>query len=179
MSCEEEEVKQKNLVPFHYTIPTLKSDKNYELEIPIEIPYPGSVSELTQRIITNFKLPCYVEKGKGFTQKILCFTPIFTLITFTELQPSLAEFVKTKTIEFYDEVANETVKKCRSSSIDVEEVIKKWEKLYKEVSYHRVSFWVCVWYLYDIEIFSFRRPWSMEIKEEHRIVKYFLMFIIN
>lgn len=64
MSFEEEEPKKKNLITFHYSIPTLKTNKSYILEIPIEIPYPGLVSELTRRIITNFKLPCYVEKGR-------------------------------------------------------------------------------------------------------------------
>ncbi|XP_065214139.1 protein C12orf4 homolog [Planococcus citri] len=111
MSFEEEEVKRKNLETFNFSIPTLKTNKSYDLEIPVEIPFGGSISELTQRLITHLKLPCFVEK---------------------KLQSSLEEFIQHKTIEYHDDVANTAIEKCRSNEIDVEEVIKKWEKLYKE-----------------------------------------------
>ena len=51
----------------------------------------------------------------------------------TELQSSLDSFVKSKTIEYHDKIAVDALENVRSKTVDVEDVIKKWEKLFKEV----------------------------------------------
>jgi hypothetical protein len=48
---------------FVFKFPTCTTKKEIRLEVPIYIPYSGSIKELTQRLISSFKLPCYVEKG--------------------------------------------------------------------------------------------------------------------
>lgn len=49
---------------FVFKFPTCTTKQEYKLEVPIYIPYSGSMKELTQRLISSFKLPCYVEKGR-------------------------------------------------------------------------------------------------------------------
>jgi hypothetical protein len=49
---------------FVFKFPTCTTKQEYKLEVPIYIPYSGSIKELTQRLITSFKLPCYVERGR-------------------------------------------------------------------------------------------------------------------
>lgn len=107
----EEDTRDKNCEVFHFIIPTLISKQNQTLAVPIEIPYPGLIPELTQRLITSFRLPCYIEE---------------------ELQSSLESFIKVQTIDYYDKVAVKAIENARSNTIDVEDVIKKWEKLFKE-----------------------------------------------
>lgn len=48
---------------FTYVHNVLTCDKDYILEIPIEIPYTRSVNELTDRIINSFRLPIYLKTG--------------------------------------------------------------------------------------------------------------------
>lgn len=62
----EEDTRDKNCEVFHFIIPTLISKQNQTLAVPIEIPYPGLIPELTQRLITSFRLPCYIEEGNIF-----------------------------------------------------------------------------------------------------------------
>ena len=61
----EEDTRPKNYEVFHFTIPSLTSKQDQLLEVPVEIPHPGLTNELTQRLITNFNLPFYVEDGKN------------------------------------------------------------------------------------------------------------------
>ncbi|KAK7603268.1 hypothetical protein V9T40_003267 [Parthenolecanium corni] len=110
MNQEEEKHKQ-HVEVFHYIFPTLTSKKDQILEIPVEIPYPGLVPELTQRILSKFSLPCFIEN---------------------ELQSSLERFIKEKTIEYYDNTAYNAIESARNETLDVEDVIKKWEKLFKD-----------------------------------------------
>jgi hypothetical protein len=49
---------------FVFKFPTCTTKQEYKLEVPIYMPYSGSIKELTQRLISSFKLPCYVEKGR-------------------------------------------------------------------------------------------------------------------
>jgi len=49
---------------FTFKFATCTTKQEYKLEVPIHIPYSGSIRELTQRLITSFKLPCYIEKGR-------------------------------------------------------------------------------------------------------------------
>ena len=41
--------------------------------------------------------------------------------------------MKSKTIEYHDKIAVDALENVRSKTVDVEDVIKKWEKLFKEV----------------------------------------------
>jgi hypothetical protein len=96
---------------FTFKFPTCTTKQEYKLEVPIHIPYSGSIRELTQRLITSFKLPCYIEK---------------------DLLPAVDEFVKEETIKYYDDVSAELIHKTRNGDIDVEEVIRAWEKAFRE-----------------------------------------------
>jgi hypothetical protein len=49
---------------FVFKFPTCTTKQEYKLEVPIYVPYSGSIKELSQRLISSFKLPCYVEKGR-------------------------------------------------------------------------------------------------------------------
>lgn len=40
-------------------------DLLFKLEVPVEIPYPGSTRELVQRILKMFHIPVYLEDGKN------------------------------------------------------------------------------------------------------------------
>lgn len=56
---------QENVVEkkFSFEFPTLTTNEKYQLEVPIHIPFSGNTYELTQRLISMFKLPVYIEKG--------------------------------------------------------------------------------------------------------------------
>ncbi|KAJ9586337.1 hypothetical protein L9F63_020045 [Diploptera punctata] len=96
---------------FVFKFPTCTTNQEYKLEVPIYIPYSGSIKELTQRLISSFKLPCYVEK---------------------DLQPALDSFVKEQTIKYHDDICEKLIESARNDETDVEEVIKAWEKAFKE-----------------------------------------------
>lgn len=96
---------------FLFKFPTCTTNEEYNLEIPLRIPYNGSVKELMHRIMTSFKLPCYVEK---------------------DLLDSLQVAVKELTLKFYDERAEKLIDAACSGDLDVEEIIKNMEKAYKQ-----------------------------------------------
>ena len=52
---------------------------------------------------------------------------------FPDLLPAVDEFVKEQTIKYYDDVSAELIHKTRNGDIDVEEVIRAWEKAFREV----------------------------------------------
>lgn len=54
---------KKHQETFRYTFATLKIPESYIIEIPVEIPFEGSVNELSHRIINGFNLPLYVIEG--------------------------------------------------------------------------------------------------------------------
>ncbi|KAG8040642.1 hypothetical protein G9C98_002638 [Cotesia typhae] len=96
---------------FLFQFPTCTTNQNYTLEIPLKIPYNGSIKELTYRIMSAFKLPCYVKK---------------------DLLNSLEQTVKNWTQNYYDERDEKLIKSARSGEIDLEKIIKNWEKAYRE-----------------------------------------------
>ncbi|XP_069673035.1 FERRY endosomal RAB5 effector complex subunit 3 isoform X2 [Periplaneta americana] len=96
---------------FVFKFPTCTTKQESTVEVPIYIPYSGSIKELTQRIISSFKLPCYVEK---------------------DMQPALDEFVKKETMKYYDDVSEKLIQNAKDGEIDVDEIIKTWEKTFKE-----------------------------------------------
>jgi hypothetical protein len=54
-------------------------------------------------------------------------------IFFSDLQPALVEFVKEQTIKYYDDVSEKLIQSAKNGDIDVEDVIKTWEKAFKQV----------------------------------------------
>jgi len=59
ISAEDKTVERK----FNFTFSACTTDEKYNLEVPIYIPFRGIIGELTQRLISSFKLPVYVEEG--------------------------------------------------------------------------------------------------------------------
>ncbi|KAJ1531758.1 hypothetical protein ONE63_000419 [Megalurothrips usitatus] len=96
---------------FIFEFPTITTEEKYQFEIPIHIPFLGNIYELAQRLITLFKVPVYIEK---------------------DLETELKLFVDKETLRFHDDVAEETLKRAQIGDIDVEDVIKKFERLFKE-----------------------------------------------
>ncbi|XP_076641898.1 FERRY endosomal RAB5 effector complex subunit 3 [Halictus rubicundus] len=108
MNMSEEEHVEKTFV---YKFPTCTTNQEYVLEIPLKIPYYGSIKELMHRIVSSFKLPCYVEP---------------------DLLESLENTIKELTLQFYDERAENALENAMSGNTDIEEIIKNWEKTYKQ-----------------------------------------------
>ncbi|XP_063971996.1 protein C12orf4 homolog [Diachasmimorpha longicaudata] len=95
---------------FVFEFPTCTTNENYTLEIPIKIPYRGNVTEFAYRVMSSFKLPPYVE---------------------TDLMNSLAEAVDKWTQEYYDERDDKLIDAAINGELDVEKIVKEWEKAYK------------------------------------------------
>lgn len=55
------------------------------------------------------------------------------LFCVSDLQPALDKFVKEQTIKYYDDVSEKLIQSTKSGDIGVEEVIKSWEKAFREV----------------------------------------------
>ncbi|XP_015609614.1 protein C12orf4 homolog isoform X2 [Cephus cinctus] len=96
---------------FTFKFPTCTTNQEYTLEIPLKIPYRGSIKELMHRIMTAFKLPCYVE---------------------TDLLKALEQAVHELTLQFHDEQAEKLIDAARKGTLDIEDIIKNWEKIYKQ-----------------------------------------------
>lgn len=43
----------------------------YKIEVPVDVPFEGSVEELAHRIINGFNLPLNVLEGNGYSNAIL------------------------------------------------------------------------------------------------------------
>ena len=84
------------------------------LQIPLKIPYQGSIKELLHRIMLSFKLPVYVEN---------------------DLLDSLKSFVDKETLKFHDQSAEKLIDAAKQRDLDVEEIIKKWENIYKQKTF--------------------------------------------
>ncbi|KAK0078515.1 hypothetical protein PV325_002398 [Microctonus aethiopoides] len=94
-----------------YKYPTCTTNQDYTLEIPLKIPHHGSIKELAYRIMSSFKLPCYIEE---------------------DLIKSLDETVKEWTQNYYDERDDKLIESATTGNIEIEKIIKAWEKVYKE-----------------------------------------------
>lgn len=65
MSADISQKPQNVVKTFLYEFPSCTTDElNFKLEVPVDIPLPGSTRELVQRVITIFHLPVYLEDGK-------------------------------------------------------------------------------------------------------------------
>lgn len=96
---------------FNFNFPLLSGSEQYRLKIPLHVPFSGCVSELTQRLMSSFKLPAYVEE---------------------DLENALSEFIEHQGISYLDEEAGKAIDKIRHGESDIEDVIKFWEKKFKE-----------------------------------------------
>ena len=96
---------------FVFKYSTCTTGQEYKLEIPLRIPYQGSVKELVHRTMLAFKLPSYVE---------------------TDLLESIERTVKHLTFKFHDEKSEKVIDAAIQGDLDVEDIIKNWEKIYKQ-----------------------------------------------
>lgn len=96
---------------YTFRFPSLTTNDEYTLEIPLKIPYHTSVKELTHRIISSFKLPCYIKD---------------------KLLKSLENTIKQWTQDYYDNRDDKLIEDAQNGSIEIEKKIKWWEKLYKD-----------------------------------------------
>lgn len=97
---------------FKYSFPTCTNENVlFNLEVPVDIPYDGSTRELVQRVINMFHIPVYLEE---------------------ELNDRLSEFVADETKRFHNERDEELLNKLKNNEINLDDVVQKWEKLFKE-----------------------------------------------
>ncbi|XP_014213928.1 protein C12orf4 homolog [Copidosoma floridanum] len=96
---------------FIFKFPTCTSNQEYTLEVPLKIPFQGSVKEMVHRMMTSFKLPSYIEAD---------------LLEFLNIN------IKQWTLKFHDDRAEKLLDAAKKGKLDVEEVIKNWEKAYKQ-----------------------------------------------
>ncbi|XP_026754059.1 protein C12orf4 homolog [Galleria mellonella] len=97
---------------FKYSFPTCTNeDVFFKLEVPVQIPHEGSIRELVQRVINMFHIPVYLED---------------------DLNEKLAEFVAVETKNFHNDRDEKLLDQLKNSEINVEGIIKSWEKLFKE-----------------------------------------------
>ncbi|KAL2742910.1 protein C12orf4 isoform X1 [Vespula maculifrons] len=108
MSLLEEECVER---VFIYKFPTCTTNEEYVLEIPLKIPYQGSIKELTYRIMSSFKLPYYVE---------------------SDLMETIQRTIKELTLQFYDEKSEKVIDATKKGDLNIEDIIKNWEKTYKQ-----------------------------------------------
>ncbi|XP_033215905.1 protein C12orf4 homolog isoform X2 [Belonocnema kinseyi] len=96
---------------FVFKFPTCTTAQEYKLEISLQIPYQGSIKELVHRTMLAFKLPCYIEN---------------------DLFESIESAVKQLTMKFHDEKSEKCIDAAVQGDLDVEDIIKNWEKMYKQ-----------------------------------------------
>lgn len=67
----------------------------------------------------------------------------------------MEHFIKTQTIEYHDRVAVEAIENVQNNMVDVEDIIKKWEKLFKEVvHFKKVYFSNIKYYFINYDFYS-------------------------
>ncbi|XP_041973754.1 protein C12orf4 homolog [Aricia agestis] len=97
---------------FKFSFPTCTNEGIlYKLEVPVEIPYDGSTRELVQRVLKMFHIPVYLED---------------------DLNEKLANFVSEETKNYHNERDAKLLDQLKNSEINVDGVVKNWEKLFKE-----------------------------------------------
>jgi len=126
---------KKHQKTFCYTISTLNNPDTYKIEVPVHIPFEGSIEELSHRIINGFNLPLYIIEGNNIIVFIVIYKNINCILSliFIELSGELQKFVEKCTIEFYDCQTVDAIESIRNESIEVEDIVKYWEKAFQEV----------------------------------------------
>ncbi|XP_072936282.1 FERRY endosomal RAB5 effector complex subunit 3 [Epargyreus clarus] len=106
------ETVQNTVKTFKFSFPTCTNEEVlYKLEVPVEIPHAGSPRELVQRVIKMFHIPVYLED---------------------ELNEKLATFIADETKNFHNERDEKLLNQLKNSEINVEGIVKNWERLFKE-----------------------------------------------
>lgn len=100
------------------------------LELPVVIPYMGSVPELAAIFLSNNKIPEYLKEGTSTT---IYSYYVLLIVIFPEFTIELEKFINESTEKFYDERSQKLIDDAKTGQIDIEEQIRKWEKKYKEV----------------------------------------------
>ncbi|KAK9727711.1 hypothetical protein QE152_g19021 [Popillia japonica] len=83
----------------------------YGFETTITIPFEGSIQEYVYILITHHDLPIYIA-DKIFSQ--------------------LSKFISESSTEFYDNVTTSLIQKSKGNLIDIDEITKEWEKIFRE-----------------------------------------------
>jgi len=128
---------------FCYTFSSQKVGDNYTIEVSIDIPFEGSIQELGHRIINGFNLPLYVIEGNyigvTFFTKILIICYLLQLnidyILLLELCNELQKFIDKCSITFYDRQTVDAIDNIKNETIEIEDIVKYWEKAFEEVCY--------------------------------------------
>lgn len=105
---------KKHQKTFCYTISTINIPDSYKIEVPVHIPFEGSIEELSHRIINGFNLPLNVIE---------------------ELSSELQKFVEQCSIEFYDCQTVDAIESIKNETIEVEDIVKYWEKAFQEKTF--------------------------------------------
>lgn len=75
---------KKHQKTFCYTISTINIPDSYKIEVPVHIPFEGSIEELSHRIINGFNLPLNVIEGNiilsSYMTKILITSYLYRTI---------------------------------------------------------------------------------------------------
>ncbi|XP_068625515.1 FERRY endosomal RAB5 effector complex subunit 3 [Battus philenor] len=106
------EIAQNVTKTFKFSFPTCTNEEIlFKLEVPVQIPHDGSARELVQRVLDMFHLPVYLED---------------------ELNERLAHFISEETKDFHNQRDEKLLNQLKNSELNVEGIIKNWEKLFKE-----------------------------------------------
>ncbi|XP_060537152.1 protein C12orf4 homolog isoform X2 [Cylas formicarius] len=87
------------------------SDAIYGFHHPITIPYENSIQELAQYLLIKHDLPIYAKEA---------------------LEINLKEFIEDRTKEYFQRTTHELINKARNHEINVDDIIKDWEKVMRE-----------------------------------------------
>lgn len=142
---------------FHYKFTSHNISDKYKIEVPIDIPFEGSIIELAHRIINGFNLPLYIIKGNSY---IIFFFKYINYILSIELVNELQRFIDKCSIEFYDCQTVDSIDSIKNETIEVEDIVKYWENAFKEVgiNFSKVSFYFKYFYQFNfVVIYIFRR----------------------
>lgn len=81
----------------------------------------------------------------------LCQYNIINDIPFLELSSELQKFIDKSSIEFYDRQTVDAIDCIKNETIEVEDIVKYWEKAFKEVMYtfffHQYNLYYTLYYL--------------------------------
>lgn len=106
------EISQNITKTFKFSYPACTNEELlFKLEVPVDIPHAGSTRELVQRVLNMFHIPVYLEE---------------------ELNERLAQFVAEETKSFHNERDMKLLNQLKNSEINVEGIVKGWEKLFKD-----------------------------------------------
>lgn len=106
----------------------------YKIEVPVDVPFEGNIKELAYRIINGFNLPLYFIEGNNYDEILLQKYHIDCPVYFTELCDELQTFIDKCTVEFYDRQTIDAIDSVKNETIEIEDVVKYWEKAFKEVN---------------------------------------------